>query len=102
TFLNFLDRCTVALFVLYCIVMYILCMHTESHFTKSNSLFVQTWPIKPDSDTGCKGNSGLCYRTDTGWGKRPRSRGLLRDHSIIFALSTHTQAQELCTIHTST
>jgi len=39
--------CTV-LFVLYCtvlfcVVMYILCKHTESHFTKSNSLFVQTY-----------------------------------------------------------
>src|SRR4029434_470909 len=41
-FLNFLDRCTVALLVLYCVVMYILCKHIESHFTKSNSLFVQT------------------------------------------------------------
>src|SRR4029434_3275055 len=29
-----LDRCTVALFVLYCVVMYIMCKHTESHFTK--------------------------------------------------------------------
>ena len=34
---------TVALFVLYCVVMYILCKHTESHFTKSNSLFVKTY-----------------------------------------------------------
>ena len=40
--LNFLDRCTVALFVLYCVVMYILCKHIESHSAKSNSLFVQT------------------------------------------------------------
>ena len=26
-----------------CDVQYILCKHTESHFTKSNSLFVQTY-----------------------------------------------------------
>ena len=38
-----LHCCTVCLFVLYCIVLYILCKHTESHFTKSNSLFVQTY-----------------------------------------------------------
>src|SRR4029434_10709646 len=37
-----LHCCTVC-FVLYCVVMYILCKHTESHFTKSNSLFVQTY-----------------------------------------------------------
>src|SRR4029434_7760956 len=38
-----LHYCTVALFVLHYVVMYILCKHTESHFTKSNSLFVQTY-----------------------------------------------------------
>src|SRR4029434_8842467 len=50
-FLNFLDRCTVALFVLYCVVMYISCKHTESlpsHFTWNQipCLCKLTWPIK--------------------------------------------------------
>src|SRR4029434_2534880 len=35
------QRHSVCLFV--CIVLYILCKHTESHFTNSNSLFVQTY-----------------------------------------------------------
>src|SRR4029434_6762791 len=41
--LSALHCCTVCLFELHCIVLYILCKHTESHFTKSNSLFVQTY-----------------------------------------------------------
>ena len=49
-FLYFLDRCAVLLYC-FCVVLYILCKHIESHFTKSNSLFVQTYLAnKRDSD----------------------------------------------------
>ena len=38
-----LGVCLFVCIALYCIVLYILCKLTESHFTKSNSLFVQTY-----------------------------------------------------------
>src|SRR4029434_3427876 len=59
-FLNFLDHCTVALFVLYCVVMYILCKHIKSHFTSPSQipcLCKLTCPIKPDCDSDSEGAS---------------------------------------------
>ena len=43
-----LHCCTVCLF---CIVLYILCKHTESHLPRQIPCLCKlTWPIKPDSD----------------------------------------------------
>src|SRR4029434_3824657 len=82
TFLNFLDHCTVALFVLYCVVMYILCKHIESHFTSPSQipcLCKLTWPIKPDSDSemtrkeeGRKNNGTTWKKTMTRQGRSRR------------------------------